>query len=153
MHPIEFQCIEIIPATASVICDQIADVARWSEFRGYGPLPGIKSARYDKRTDTMVGSRVLVQNTDGSRHVEEISAWVAGSHIGMRLQEFSPPLSTLATHFTEDWLFQANGPETQVTRTVRMYPRNWLTWPAVWVISLLFRPAIAQNLRALAVKR
>jgi hypothetical protein len=153
MNPIEFHCSQNISASAAVICAQIADTTRWSEFSGYGILPGVKSATYEKRTDAMVGSRIHVYNTDGSEHVEEISTWVAGSEIEMRLQEFTPPLSNLATHITEDWSFQATATGTLVTRTIRMYPRRSLIRPVLWLISRLFRQAIVQNLKEMAAMR
>ncbi len=150
MKPIEFQCSQMIPASADVICAGLADTSRWSEFGGNGLLPGIQSAQYEQRTDTMVGSRIRVRNTDGSEHVEEIYAWVESQTVGMRLQEFTPPLKYLATHFTEDWRFQARPPATFVTRTIRMFPRSPATYPALWLISQLFRRAIAQHLVEMA---
>ncbi|MBP7693247.1 MAG: SRPBCC family protein [Anaerolineales bacterium] len=150
MQPIEFQCSQLIPAPAEVICAGLADTSRWSEFSGNGILPGIQSAQYEQRTAAMVGSRIRVRNTDGSEHVEEIYAWVEGQAVGMRLQEFTPPLKYLATHFTEDWRFEARPSATFVTRTIRMFPRGPATYPAVWLISRLFRRAIARHLADIA---
>lgn len=136
---------------AGAICDQIADTASWSAFRGYGILPGVQRASYEKRTDGMVGSRIRVTNTDGSQHVEEIYQWVQGHEIGMRLQEFTAPLRALATHINEDWRFQAAPAGTLITRTIHMYPRHALARPALWLIAQLFRRAIARNLAEMAV--
>lgn len=102
MQPIRFACSATIQKSAPAIGAEIADVARWREFRGYGPLPGIARAAYELRTEQMVGSRIRVHSTDGSTHVEEITAWEPGVQVAMRLGEFTPPLCHLASHFTEE---------------------------------------------------
>jgi hypothetical protein len=155
MKPITFECTHVIPASATEICDQIADMARWSAFDGYGFLPGIERAAYEIRTEGMVGSRIRVTNADGSTHVEEIMRWEHGHAVRMRLHEFSPPLANLASYFDEDWRFEphtdgTNEPCTTVTRTLSLYPKRMLTRPLVWLISLVFRRAIAQHLKEMA---
>ena len=44
MKPITFACHETLPLAPEEIAEQILDVANWPDFRGYGPIPGIKSA-------------------------------------------------------------------------------------------------------------
>ncbi len=132
------------------ICAAIADVARWSEFKGYGPLPGIASAEYARRTDDMVGSQVRVRNTDGSEHVEEINAWEPGRRVTMKLHGFTPPLRRLATHFTEEWHFAVQDDGTLVTRKFQMFATRPLARPFLWLISLLFRQAVRQHLSDMA---
>ncbi|MBK8433616.1 MAG: hypothetical protein IPL28_21085 [Chloroflexi bacterium] len=58
MKPITFACHKQIPKSAVEICTEIADVARWSEFGGYGVLPGIAHAEYETKTADMLGSRI-----------------------------------------------------------------------------------------------
>lgn len=153
MNPIVFKCRQVIPKSGAEICAEIADTARWREFHGYGILPGIVSAAYEKRTDGMVGSQVRVRSADGSEYVEEIYRWVPGEGIGMRLHEFTPPLSRLATHFTEEWTFRPEGDATLVAREIQMFPSRSLTRPVVWLISLLFKRAIARHLARMAAAR
>lgn len=151
MQPIRFACSTVIPATAPEICAAVADVSRWPEFKGYGPLPGIAQAEYEVRTPAMVGSRVRVRNTDGSSHREEIYQWQPEEQISLKLYDFSPPLDRLATHFLEEWYFtrQTNG--TQVVRSFQLFPRQPLARPLVWLIARLFKRAIARQLAELAV--
>ena len=149
MKPIAFQCDRVIPLSADRICSEIADTSRWSEFGGYGVLPGIENAEYELRTQAMVGSRIRVRNTDGSGHVEEICAWIPGKEVAMKLHEFTPPLSRLATHFIEEWTFRPENGATHVTRRFELYPKRPATRPLVWLISLLFRRAIARHLEAM----
>ncbi len=150
MRPITFSCSQLIPRPAAEICAAIADVARWSEFKGYGLLPGIDSAEYAQRTDDMVGSQVRVRNTDGSEHVEEISVWDDSQRIVMKLHSFTPPLRRLATHFTEEWVFVAQTNGTLVTRKFQMFPTQPLARPVLWLISLLFRQAVRRHLADMA---
>ena len=150
-RPIEFQRRMTIPRSAAEICAEIADVTRWSEFSGYGVLPGIEEAEYEIRTDDMVGSRIRVRNTDGSGHVEEIISWAAGEQITLKLHEFTPPLRRIAKYFTEEWRFRAEGSATEVTRHFKLYPSRSATRPILWLISLLFRRAIARHLAEMAI--
>jgi len=152
MQPIVFECHQFIPASADDIAATIADTEQWKAFGGYGFLPGIASAAYEKRTDDMVGSRIRVQNTDGSSHVEEIYAWNAGEKVAMKMHEFTPPLSRLADYFTEEWTFAPQGGGTLVTRRFQLYARQGGTRPFLWLISLLFRRAIARNLAEMSVR-
>ena len=98
----------------------------------------------------MVGSRIRVQNTDGSTHVEEITAWEPGVQVAMRLGEFTPPLCHLAHHFTEEWRFAGDNGATQVTRTFALFPKHAVTRPLLWLIAQLFQRAIARQLAGMA---
>lgn len=148
--PITFHCHKHIPHTGEDICNAIANVDAWSQFGGYGVLPGIQSAAYETRTENMVGSRIRVRNTDGSGHVEDIYRWVPGQAVAMKLHEFTRPLSLLATHFTEEWSLQPASQGTAVTRSFQMYPTRSMTRPFLWLISQLFRRAIARHLDEMA---
>lgn len=148
--PIEFECRQLIPASPTAIAAAIADTSRWSEFGGYGVLPGIASAAYELRTDDMIGSRIRVRNTDGSSHVEEIYVWEVGQKIAIKMDEFTPPLSRLAAYFTEEWSFQATAEGTLAARRFQLFPRRGWTRPFLWLISLMFRRAIARHLAEMA---
>jgi len=64
--------------TPDVIAEQIIDVSKWTDFKGYLFLPGIKVASFEIKTATIGGSRIRVINTDGSTHVKEIVDWQPG---------------------------------------------------------------------------
>jgi hypothetical protein len=146
LQPIVFACRRIIPKSGVEIAAEIANMERWAEFKGYGPLPGIEHAEYETRTETMIGSRVRVRSRDGSTHVEEFYEWESGRKIGMKLHEFTSPLRHLATHFLEEWTFEPQGSATSVTRMFQFFPRNAATRPLLWIISLFFRRAVALHL-------
>jgi hypothetical protein len=147
MRPITFTCHETLALSPAEIAGQILDLAKWPEFTGYGPLPGIQSAVFEARTPEFVGTRIKVTNTDGSVHFEEIVEWQPDARLVLHMADFSPPLSRLATRFEEEWAFVQAGNATQVARTFRLYPKSVLTRPAVWLISLLLRRAVARHLR------
>jgi hypothetical protein len=93
MRPITFSCTETIPLTPEDIVGQILDLANWTDFKGYGVLPGIKAAEFETRTPGVVGTRIRVTNTDGSSHVEEIVEWEPDRYLRFDMKEFShsPP--------------------------------------------------------------
>jgi hypothetical protein len=147
MKPITFACAETLKLAPEEIAGQILDIGNWTEFKGYGFLPGIKAAEFKTRTPGVVGSCIRVTNTDGSRHVEEIVEWQPDRRLRLDMKDFSPPLSRLATCFTETWEFERLGDSTRVTRSVEMHAKSALAWPVLWLMSLLLKRAIARHLR------
>ena len=147
MRPIRFACQETLPYPPEQIARQVLDLPRWPEFRGYGVLPGIKSAAFERQTPEVVGTRIRVANTDGSTHTEEIVEWEPERHLRLRIGDFSPPLSRLATGFDETWEFTPAGAETQVLRSFELHPHSNWTRPVVWLISMSLKRAIARHLR------
>ena len=147
MRPIRFACRETLPEPPEQVARQILDLDQWPGFRGFGPLSGIRAASFEARTPEVVGTRIRVENTDGSTHVEEVVEWEPGRRIRLRMGEFTPPLSRLASGFDETWEFAPSGPETYVVRSFEMHPRSAWTRPALWLISILLERAIARHLR------
>lgn len=146
MKPITFACHETLLLAPEEIAQQILDVAKWPDFRGYGPIPGIKSAEFERRTPNVVGSRIQVTNLDGSSHVEEIVEWQPDRRLQLQMASFSKPLSRLATRFVETWVFERVGNETRVIRSFDLNAKSMLTKPVLWFISFFLRRAIARHL-------
>ncbi len=147
MKPVTFTCEETLPLAPGDIASRILDVARWPDFAGSWPIPGIAAAEFEVRTPGVVGSRVRVTNTDGSSHVEEIVQWQPGESLRLQMKEFSPPLSRLATEFVESWAFRRLGGATRVTRSFELHPKSGWTRPVLWLIAWLLKRAIARHLR------
>jgi hypothetical protein len=147
MNPITFACEETLHQTPAEIAAQILDLTNWPDFPGYGPLPGIRAAEFELRTPDVVGSRIRVTNTDGSRHVEEIVEWRPDQRVRLKMHDFSPPVSRLATSFDEIWEFQRNGDKTRVVRSFMLHPKSAGARPLLWLISLLLRRAVALHLK------
>jgi hypothetical protein len=147
VKPVTFICTETLPLAPAEIANQILDAANWTSFRGYGPLPGVRSAELETRTVEVVGSRTRVTNTDGSAHVEEIVEWNPDRRVVLRMSGFSPPLSRIADRFEEVWQFGRDGDQTIVTRSFSLYPKSPFARIPLFLISLLLRRAVARHLR------
>ncbi|MEO8494127.1 MAG: SRPBCC family protein [Planctomycetota bacterium] len=150
MTPISFSCKAHLAIAPTEIAEQILDISNWPDFKGYGPLPGIKSAEFEVKTPEVVGSRIRVQNTDRSLHVEEITEWLPESRVALRMQEFSAPLSWLATGIDETWEFEPVGGGTKVVRSFQLHTRSTMTRPLLWLISRLLKRAINRHLRQMS---
>lgn len=145
MAAVEFSCKATFPLTPQDIAEKILDLSNWPEFRGYWPIPGIKQAEFELRTPEVVGTRIRVVNTDGSRHIEEITIWDPDHHIQMRMTGFSPPLSYLAASFVEDWNFQQDGGRTEVIRSFELNARKtWAILP-LRLIAIFLKKAIERQ--------
>ena len=147
MKPIEIKIVGHVQKPSSEICTEILDTERWSEFEGYSILSGIKDAHFEVRTPEIVGSRIKVQNKDGSSHVEEIIEWDVANRIALRFQEFDSPLQNLATHFIETWEFRKSPDGTEASRIMTLYPKGLLGWLMLIPISKLMKKAFEKNLR------
>ena len=147
MKPIEIKIVGHVQKSSSEICTEILDTERWSEFEGYSILPGIKSAHFEVKTPEFVGSRIKVQNKDGSSHVEEIIEWDVNNKIALRFHEFNSPLQNLATHFIETWEFRKSTNGTEASRIMAMYPKSLFGWLMLIPISQLMKKAFEKNLR------
>jgi len=147
MKPITFTCAETLALAPEGIAGQILDLAKWPNFHGYGPIPGIKVAEFDYKSPGIVGSRIQVTNLDGSSHVEEIVEWQPDCRLRLEMRDFSPPLSKLATRFEEIWEFKRTGNETHVTRSFRIHAKSLLARLLLWVMSFFLKRAIVRHLR------
>ena len=147
MKPITFSCTETLPIAPEDIAGQILDLAKWTDFKGYGALPGIKAAEFEVRPPGVIGTRIKVTNTDGSSHVEEVVEWQPDRRLRLAMTDFSPPLSRLATGFVETWEFESLDAGTRVTRSFEMHPKSVIARTVLWLISFLLKRAIARHLR------
>lgn len=146
MKPIEIEIVGHFQKSSQEICAEFLNTERWSEFEGYSILPGIEKAHFEVKTIEFVGSRIKVQNKDGSSHVEEIIEWDIDNRIALRFQEFNSPLKNLATHFIEAWEFRKSANGTQVSRKMTMYPKGMFGWLMLIPISRLMKKAFEKNL-------
>jgi hypothetical protein len=147
MKPVEIKIVGRVQKSSSEICTEILDTERWSEFEGYSILPGIEKAHFEVKTPELVGSRIKVQNKDGSSHVEEIIEWDVDNRIVLRFQEFNSPLKNLATHFIETWEFRKSADGTEASRIMTMYPKGLPGWLMLIPISKLMKKAFEKNLQ------
>lgn len=147
MPPIRFVCRETLPFPPEAIAAQILQLENWPSFAGYGPLPGIISAQFERQTPEVVGTRIRVLNRDGSSHVEEIVEWNPRERLLLRFGDFTPPFSHLAQRMEEAWEFALVEQGVLVNRSFSIYPRAWWSWPLLWLISWLLKGAVARHLQ------
>ena len=150
IRPVTFACQATFHQPPEEIAGQILDLARWPEFTGYALLPGIRLAEFEVRTPNVVGTRIRVTNTDGSQHVEEIVEWAPDRRVRIRMGDFSPPLSRLATSFDETWLFSREGEITQVVREFALWPRSRWGRGVLWCLRWFLANAGARHFREMA---
>lgn len=150
MKPVSFCCRRAFQIAPETIAAQILEIENWPKFGGYGILPGIRKAAFETRTPDIVGTRIRVESTDGTSHVEEILEWEPSRRLHLRMAEFSPPLSRLATHFDEIWTFERHGDETRVRREFQLHPRSAVTRWLLLLISVLLRRAVDRHLAQMA---
>jgi Polyketide cyclase / dehydrase and lipid transport len=148
MSPITFSCEELLSATPADIARNILDLSRWPEFAGYGVIPGIKSAVFDRRTDDIIGTRIRVTSTDNSSYIEEITEWES-TRITIEMKEFSAALATLAKKFSEHWALEPAGEHTKVTRTFQLYAKSFLTKIPLNLVAVALKKAVSLHLQQL----
>lgn len=68
VKPIVFACRRETTASLAEIVDHILSPENWTTFKGWGPLPGIRSAALERRTPELVGTKFRVVSTNGDRH-------------------------------------------------------------------------------------
>lgn len=126
----------------------ITTLANWSSFRGHGPLPAI--VRASATEPLRLGTRVRVENSDGSVHHEVVTAFEPDRRYSTRM-ELVPPASYLMKHIHEDVVLTPMDAGTQVTRRFETVPRSWFTAPLVALMTfVLLRPAVRKHDRAVA---
>jgi hypothetical protein len=151
MKPISFFRKAAFPLAPEDITRQILDVSHWPNFTGFGLIPRIRTAEFEVRTLCIVGSRIRVTNTDGSSHVEEIAEWQPDHRPRLRMQDFSAPLSRLATVFNETWEFRRTGDAIKVTRSFELHAKSAAAMSLLSLISVFLKRAIARHLRQMVV--
>ena len=122
-----------IDRSASDVFDHTNDVANFTSFAGFGPIPGIREARYMDPGQPTLGSRREVLKTDGTMHIEEITAFDRPHRHTTRITGLKPPFSWLVRSGQDDWelLLEAGG-----TRVVRRFSFD-LTSPAAYPVAAL----------------
>lgn len=139
---------------SETIRNRFLDVGSWSDFRGFGLIPGILKAKFLRQTEGWVGSHIEVINVDGSSHLEEIVEWRERSPssflMAIEIREFNGPLRHLSSGILETWILTA-APSGQGTSVVRSFQVRPLGWVSGFLLRFLIGPmlgvAIKKHLR------
>ena len=145
---IEYKLKSQIISIAS-ISEGIMETTKWTDFTGWGFLPGIKSCSKTKETENGVGTIFSVQNLDGSTHKEEILEWDTKNKIVILMYDFSKPLASFADHFIETWEMQSIEGITHIKRSFYLYPKNILGKILLQIIAPFFKQAVKKHFRTM----
>ena len=146
MKPITFSCNDTLPLAPD-------DIARQSSTSPTGPTstgtPCCPASRLrSSRSARPASSAPASESPTRTGRATSRRSWSGSpTAAAAQMKEFSPPLSRLATGFEESWAFERVGNATRVTRTFELHPKSAFARPALWLISLLLRRAIARHLR------
>ena len=118
-------------------------------FTGCGPIPAIRSITLTG--PIAVGGTRELENSDGSRLTERITALQAPRRHAYTLSGIRPPLSWLALCGDADWAFTDAAGGTQVSWNYGITLTSPLAWPVAWpVLRGFMRGAMQRCLDAMA---
>jgi len=127
------------------IFDSFMQIEKWNDFKGFGIIPGIKTANFIVKSESIKGSIIRVENTDGSSHKEEILAFEIDKYLKIKLYDFSKPLSYFATHFLEEWALKKMEDGYKVERSMTLFSKGTISRFILKVISLSLKNAIQKH--------
>jgi hypothetical protein len=138
-----------IKATPAAVFALALDPVRFpATFTGCGP-PAIRSITLTG--PIAVGGTRELENSDGSRLTERITALEAPRRHAYTLAGIRPPLSLLAVRADADWVFTAIAGGTQVAWDYAITLTSPLAWPVAWpVLRGFMRAAMQRCLVAMA---
>jgi len=129
-----------VPASAEAVFALSLDAERFpATFRGYGPIPSIR--RITLHAPPAVGSTRELENSDGSRPQERITALEPARRHAYTLSGLSAPFSWLVRAGHADWTFAAEAGHTNVVWRYRFELASALAWPIAWPLLQVFMTA------------
>jgi hypothetical protein len=140
------------PVAPGMVWDVLTDIENMRTFVGFGPIPGIASARWTSGDGCRVGAVRAVENTDGSKHFEDVVAAVPGERLEDRIYDFSSPFRFLIREVRDRFELAPKGNGTELGRTFALELKSPLVWPLVYAIIPLFRRALRRHHEALRKK-
>lgn len=118
-------------------------------FRGFGPIPAVE--RITLHAPPAVGSTRELDNSDGSRLGERITALEPARRHAYTLTGMRPPLAWLVRQGDADWRFAPHPQGVHVAWRYRFGLTSALAWPLAWpLLHGCMRTAMRRCLRAMA---
>jgi hypothetical protein len=138
------------PAPPAAVFALAVDPVRFPPtFRGCGPVPAVR--RITLLAPLAVGSLRELENSDGTRLTERVTALDAPTHHAYTLTGLAPPLSWLVRAGHADWTFTGVAGGTHVRWRYDWELSSGLAWPAAWpLLQGFMRRAMRRCLRAMA---
>lgn len=139
-------------ASPEAVARKIMELENWKTFGGWGPLPGIREAVFEARTEGVVGTRFRVTSTDGSSHLEEIVEWDPARLVRVRMYDFPRSLARFSREFVETFRFTVRGDGTVVEREFELIPTGALARPVLVLIGWMLGRAIDKHNKSWGVE-
>ena len=124
------------------IFDSFLQIEKWNDFKGFGIIPGIKTANFIIKTDSIKGTIIWVKNSDGSSHKEEILAFEKDTYLKIKMYDFSRPLSYFASFFIEEWALKKIEDGYKLERSMTLLSKGMISKFILKVISRSLKKAI-----------
>ena len=140
----------VLPAPPAAVFALALDPVRFpATFRGCGPVPAVR--RIALHAPPAVGSTRELENSDGSRVTERVTALDAPFRHAYTLSGLAPPFSWLVRAGHADWTFAGVADGTHVTWRYDWELAGGLAWPVAWpLLQGFMRQAMRRCLRAMA---
>lgn len=140
----------IIRAPAAAVFALAVDPQRFPlTFRGFGPIPSIRSISLLEPLAT--GSTRRLDNSDGSRPVERITALDPPHRHAYVLSGLSAPFSWLVRDAQAEWTFAPSATGVRVSWRYRFALTAIAAWPLAWpLLQVFMRGAMRRCLQAMA---
>ncbi len=127
------------------IFDSFMQIEKWSDFKGFGIIPGIKNANYIVKSESIIGSLIQVENSDGSSHKEEIIDYKKDSYLKIKMFDFSKPLSFFSPFFIEEWALRKMEYGFKFERSMTLYSKGFFSDLILKLISISLKSAIQKH--------
>ncbi len=135
-----------VRASAERLFEFTNSVAGLTTFVGFGPIPGIREARYHNSTGAQLGARREITKTNGAVHEEEIIAFEPPARHVARIYVPSRALSWPIREAIDEFRFVEHGVETRVERVFEMTLVSSVAWPVAMIARSLMRRAVRRDL-------
>ncbi len=142
----------VVAAPPSAVFALALDPAAFAGlFRGFGPVPALRRIVPDG--PPVVGATRRLENSDGSRPTERITAFDPPHLHAYTLEGLRPPLSWLTRGGAAEWRFAAQGDGTRIEWRYAFSLTSALAWPLAWpVVAICMHQAMRRCLAALATR-
>jgi hypothetical protein len=148
MH-IAIDAEHLMPASPEAAFALSLDAQRFPAlFRGFGPIPAVE--RITLHAPPAVGSTRELENSDGSRLGERITALEPARRHAYSLTGMRPPFGWLVRQGEADWRFTPHADGVRVAWSYRFTLTRPIAWPVAWpLLQGCMRTAMRRCLHAM----
>jgi carbon monoxide dehydrogenase subunit G len=127
----------------------LTDIHKMPMFSGFGPIPGIQSARWVVGESCLEGAARQVRNTDGSTHIEDVVIAAPPSRLEDRIHGFTSPFRLLVREVRDRFELVPKDGATVLERTFAIELKSPVWLPVAAMLVPLLRQAVRRHHRAI----